>query len=411
MFRNKKISMLFSLVAAILLWAYVIGGVNPTTTQLFRNVPVQLLNEESLTANGLALSGDTEYKVDVTLSGKRADLLKFNKKDIIITASLAGCTEGENYVALKVTVPGSVTVSELKTQNILVNVEERIAVYKAVSVAYTGELEAGKEPSNPTIVPEQIEIKGAKSLVSSIAYLQAKIDYGQISEDGSVLTVAVTPVDSEGEEVQNVTLSSDTAEIAVSMLKTKSVPLTVDVTGEVAGLYEVTNIIKPEKVTIKGPADVIDGIDSLTANAIDISDITATSKIPVEIDMPEGVTLAEASSGIHVWVGIKGIESVSIEIPASNVAIEGIADGFNAYINDTDSMITIVASAKEEIIKGLVKDDFKLYVNLENIADPDNPENLVAGVYDVPIEVLYGVQLENISIAPESLQVTVTEAE
>ena len=402
MFQNKKISMLFSLVAAILLWAYVIGGVNPTTTQLFRNVPVQLLNEDSLTSNGLALSGDTEFKVDVTLSGKRADLLKFNKKDIIISANLAGCTAGENYIALKVTVPGSVTVSELKTQSILVTVEERIAVYKAVSVSYTGDLQSGEEPSNPTIAPEQIEVKGAKSLVSSVVSLQAEVDYAQISDDGSVLKVPVTPVDSEGEEVENVTLSSDTVEIAVSMLKTKSVPLTVEVRGEVPSLYEVTNIIKPEKVTIKGPAKEIDKIDSLTANPIDISDITATSKIPLEVDLPDGVMIADASSGIHVWIGIKGIDSVSIEIPVSSIAIEGIPEGCNAYINDEDSVVTLVASAKDEIIKGLVKDDFKLYVNLENQE---------AGVYDVPLEVLYDVQLESISIVPDTVQVTISEAE
>lgn len=399
MFQNKKLSMLFSLVIAILLWAYVIGGVNPPTTQLFKNIPVQLLNMDSLTANGLALSGDTQFKVDVALSGKRADLLTFDKKEIIVSANLAGCTEGDNYVALKITVPGSMTVSELKTQSILVKVEERIAVYKAVSVVYSGDLPTESEPSSPTVMPEQVEIKGAKSLVSSVAYVQAQIDYGQISEEGSIVTVAIKPVNSEGEEVKNVTLSNNTAEIAATMLKTKTVPISVDVTGEVAGIYEVTNIITPEKVTIKGPKEAVDKIQHLTARTIDISDITATSKIPLDIDLPDGVVLADASSGVHLWIGIKGIESVSFEVPAASVAIEGLSEGYTAYINS--DTVTIVASAKEEIIKGLSKEDFKLYINLE-----DKEE----GAFEVPVEVLYDVQLESISIVPEKLQVTINEA-
>ena len=43
-------------------------------------VPVQLLNVQSLTARQLAIAGDGEYTVDVVVEGRRADIAKIPAK-------------------------------------------------------------------------------------------------------------------------------------------------------------------------------------------------------------------------------------------------------------------------------------------------------------------------------------------
>jgi hypothetical protein len=49
MLKSNTANKIISVIIAILLWTYVIGMVDPTKTTTIRDVPVQLLNEDSLT--------------------------------------------------------------------------------------------------------------------------------------------------------------------------------------------------------------------------------------------------------------------------------------------------------------------------------------------------------------------------
>ena len=47
MLRNKNIVRILSLLIAVVLWAYVMGEINPETTIKFKNINVEILNQES----------------------------------------------------------------------------------------------------------------------------------------------------------------------------------------------------------------------------------------------------------------------------------------------------------------------------------------------------------------------------
>ena len=48
MLQNKKVNAIIAIVAAILVWAFVVGMVDPGVTKRFTDVPVQLINQDSL---------------------------------------------------------------------------------------------------------------------------------------------------------------------------------------------------------------------------------------------------------------------------------------------------------------------------------------------------------------------------
>ena len=64
---GRTISIIISIIIALLLWSYVIIQVNPTKEETIARVPVQLLNVQSLTVRQLAIAGDGEYTVDVVV--------------------------------------------------------------------------------------------------------------------------------------------------------------------------------------------------------------------------------------------------------------------------------------------------------------------------------------------------------
>ena len=57
MFENKKVNMAISIVVAALIWAYVIGSINPPAESRFRNIPVTLTNAEILVSRPTTKTG------------------------------------------------------------------------------------------------------------------------------------------------------------------------------------------------------------------------------------------------------------------------------------------------------------------------------------------------------------------
>ena len=87
---EPKISIIISLGIAIVLWFYVMGEVDPNVTQRFSNVPVRIENIELLEEEGLVLSSDAEYTVDISVYGRTSSLYNLRKD---IEASIDVYTE------------------------------------------------------------------------------------------------------------------------------------------------------------------------------------------------------------------------------------------------------------------------------------------------------------------------------
>ena len=55
MLKSKKFNIILALIVAIVLWAYVLGEINPTSSTVIRNVPINFTNQEALEAEGLTV--------------------------------------------------------------------------------------------------------------------------------------------------------------------------------------------------------------------------------------------------------------------------------------------------------------------------------------------------------------------
>ena len=56
MFENKSVLRIISLVAAVLLWFYVMGEVDPEKKAKINNIPVYFTNMDELAEEGLAVT-------------------------------------------------------------------------------------------------------------------------------------------------------------------------------------------------------------------------------------------------------------------------------------------------------------------------------------------------------------------
>ena len=70
MLKNNKINFVFALIAAICLWAYVLGDDSSSYGGTIRNIPVNYINAETLDEAGLVVLETPTETVNVSYSGQ-----------------------------------------------------------------------------------------------------------------------------------------------------------------------------------------------------------------------------------------------------------------------------------------------------------------------------------------------------
>ncbi|QOX64259.1 hypothetical protein FRZ06_13370 [Anoxybacterium hadale] len=400
MLNNNTFYKIISVVLALALWVYVIQTENPMQSKTISDVTVQLLNEESLTARGLALSGEAEYTVDVKVQAKKSELSSISAADLIANADLFGYSMGKNYIPVTVTAPEGVTILDIKPIKINVVIEERVEVAKPIQVNFIGQFENGIEAGQVTTQPEEILVSGAKSEVGAVSHIQADVNTVKLTADGVTVQTRAVAVNREGDVVSNVRLSSPFIDVSAKLSNVVAVPLNVEITGQVAPIYEVTGMDVPPTVKIKGSASDLANITSLTAAPIDISTVASTSKLPLDIALPEGVEFANGYEHMGVGITIKPAAIKEFTYTSDEILMEGIEGANNISI--TTPQIKVTVSGSEAVIAGLVKSDLVPYLMLD-------AESLISAAAKVQLR--YEKELGYITVDPEEVHITLNEEE
>lgn len=399
MLKSKTFNRVISIVLALVLWAYVILKDNPTKYENIPNIPVQLLNEDNLTARGLALSGVRDFSMDARVQGRRTEVSKLSNEDFTASADLLfGLNIGRNYIPVYISGPDGITiVSDQK--KIVVNIEELVSVSKPVNVSFVGKFAEGREAGRVVKQPEQVEVTGAKSEVDAVAYIKVEINTSKLKEDSVPVQAKAVAVTRSGDEVANVKLSSSYIDVTAELLRVKEVPLQVEILGQVDSIYEVMSLRTPDKVKIKGPKGLISGIEEVIAVPVDISNVVSTSQLPVEISLPAGVEMASGYETVFVDIDIKPIAKKEFIYTADEIVIEGVDGDIGLTI--TTPQITVIASGSEAVISGLKKEDLTPYLSLDATA-------LLSGT--APVLVRYDKQLGHVQVEPESVHIILNQA-
>jgi YbbR domain-containing protein len=401
MFRSNKLNLILAIVAAIAIWVYVVTFVNPTTEKTVRDIPVKLVNVEALAANGLTVSPKQAFTVDVEVRGPRSELNNLEASNITAVADMTGFPAGENVVDVLVSVPDGIELVASHLEKISVVVEELISVTKPVVLMYPEKFKEGIEPGFITMSPQEISVSGTRDMVDSIAVVGAEIDNKELSSDERTVTAGITAYDKLGAAIYGVSYSQDEIKVTARLCQTKKVPLKIKITGKPAAAREITNRDVPRTVTIRGDEYAISNINEITARDIDVKNIKDTTIFTPDLNLPEGVELADASQGLTVTVEIGGIEAKNIALTSDIIKIEGLPDDYSAYINTGNISVTIYGS-KEQILD-FKESDIKAFVNLSKA-------NLQEESYSAKVRFRHGDNISRIECEPQKVRVMIVRA-
>ena len=392
--RRKYVSILISVIIAIGLWFFVINDENPTIRMTYSDIEIDYLNEDLLQEEGLVVKdSDIPVTVKVVLQGKRTDLLAIKSSDITATADVSQCTKGDNYVDVEVHTPSSSTVSSVKPAQVRLTIESLVSRQKDVRVVFNGTAPDSTEAVCESISPEQIVVTGASSSVASVKNLRAVVNISDVGAEETTLDVSLTPVDESGNEVTDVTLSSETARITVRLYATKTVPLVVETVGTSDPELDVS-VEAPELVEISCPEDRIDEVIEVTAEPVDITGITELTEISLTPLLPEGVQLTSGKETVPAVIRVEKRPSKIFEYASEDVERVNLPDGMTAEILDDTVTLTVYG----EDLSDLTDSDFTLQLDCSGLGEEES---------QVTLTVLLSEKAEDQDITPKAPAVSV----
>lgn len=394
---------LMAIFFATLLWLVVVNIDNPEDTAVYRGISVTVTNEEIVTNKGKTyqILEDTQT-VNVTVRAKRSVLDKVVASDIVATADMKDM-QLLSLVPIAVSIKGyegQYVSASANPKNLQVKIEDTTKNTIPLTVATTGTLRDGYVLGTMVTNPEKITVRGAESLVNSIAKAVARVDVSGLSTDSN-LPADLVFYDENENVIDQTQLSNNLGEEAVSVkvqvLSTKSVPLQVGVSGEPAPGYSFTSVAsEPDSVQVIGTEEELKNLSQITIpdSAVNMEGIAEKQEIVVDITnyLPDHVQLAdETANNIVVTVMVEQDGTKTIELPQEAVEIKNLADDLKvSFENEAD--IELHFSGKQESLDVL---------DITNAVSIDMKNYKTPGSYDVPLtlDLPGGIDLlENVSV-------------
>lgn len=379
---------IIAVIFAAFLWLIVVNLDNPVSTQTFSEIPVTIINEDIILSAGDTYQVLGEEKVSVVVSATRQVRQKLTKEDIVATADIKEMDTSTGLVPIKISIPnyaGKYESAEAAPRNLQIQREKSGKKVLSLTVS-TGDSKVrdGYILGDMTVNPDKVTITGPESILDQIDRAVALIDVEGLAKD-SEETAKLGLYDISGNPISQTRLGNNLGEggitVSVEVLKIKSVPISLSVSGTPAEGYKYTGYSsEPETVQIYGEKDVVDKIEEIDVPVIDVSGASQPIQKSVNISeyLPEGVQLVdEKTANITVTAMVEEEGTRTINFMVSSIQIYNLAEGLQVSY-EPDAEIALRFSGDQKALETL---------DISNAVSVDMSAYVVPGVYDVHVDV------------------------
>ena len=317
--KSKLFSLIISVLAAMCLWVYVMTVVNPDVDLTIGNIPVTFSGAEVLREDhGLVITGDYQEFVSVHFYGKNADLktLDQHKDEIKAVIDVSKVRSTKDYtMSYDITLPSAVSASSITKMDkspasITFTVERQIRKPVEVRGDFSNvKIAEGYMLDSTSFDFDSITIEGPESVVNTVDHAAITIERSNVDKTITE-SVPITLLDKDGAQVDptQLTLSSDTIEVTMKIVKYKVVPIEVQFTeGGGAKLSDLDWDYEPKAITLSGDSTVLDGLNSIQLEPIDLSTLPSNDEtVERAILIPNEAKNVSGEETVSVRITIKG---------------------------------------------------------------------------------------------------------
>lgn len=382
MLKNNLFIKLAALISAIIIWYIIINVDNPVIKVTVKDVPVKIINSESVQNKNKVFSLENNSRVDVLLEGRRTLVSNLTDEDIVAEVDLSKVSiynTAEIKISLKDEKLDVIIYNPIRLINI--SVENKIEAPFPVTIVPVGKVIEGYAVSSARAEPSEVKVKGAESLIKKIKEIRGEINVNEMSSDVSE-DVKIIAYDEEGRPVKDnvLTLSDNVVKAKAHIGKVKTIPVKlVGLPNPVDGYSVGDMTITPNSVDIIG--ELID-MARISAIEIDYKNTelgllkteTITGTVQLEKFIPKEIKITNYVDKVSVQIPISKTQKKNFKLYASDIEIKGL-DSNNVTIVENE--VEIIVSGTKSVLEKIEKiKDLKPYILFEDISQEE---------YSIPI--------------------------
>ena len=351
------------------LWLYVSNVENPLRTYELKNIPVELINEDSLTNSKFAIVNKQQFTVDLKLEGSSSEVVKVKKEDFKIIADMSAYAlkNGENTIPVQIiNYPENINIKNNGFLGIKVNLEElvqkKFTIKSKVKVTFKEHIYEKEQ----TISPKTVTVTGGKSSVEKISEAiltgeEKDIDKNKESE------YDIKFVDSSGNEVNNIESDSKTAKLSIVVTNGKVVPINLKTTGTIPQGFILEGYeLSKNNINILGDSKNLDKIESIDTEVVDMSSLQADSEMDVKLNLPEGISVQNGENTIKVKFKVIKEESTTKNL-VCNVQYKNLNEAFS--LDSSNSTINVTLTGTQTELDKISSQNINVILDLANVKE------------------------------------------
>lgn len=350
----------------IVMWFFVIGGINPIVVRQFKDIPVKYKNEAVLERNNFLITEPKKPLVNVSIKGTRNDVYAINKNDIIAEINLdSSITAGTHRLNVNVKVPHSVEIASVSEHEILVSFDEEITKTFDVTVETKGEIKnknqvvVKKEPDDKFVM-----LTGPASYVKKVKKVLAIVDVTG-KETDEVVIAKLRAVDENEKVIEQVELSKTDTNVSIGFKNFKEVPINlVEINTASNDIMILKKNLVPKVVSIVGNTTSLEKIKEIKTKPFDLSQVKDSKVYDLTLDLPKDITLVNKDLKPVVNIDVdKKLEKV-LSVKTEDISIQGVSD--DIILQGLNDNVEVTVRGYESYISNLKPEDIKLYIDISS---------------------------------------------
>ena len=403
LFQNDKFNLVFSFFVAVLIWLAVVITVSPQTTRVIQNVKVTI-DQNVPNQFGLKVFGNTEFTVDVTVTGKKYQISNANlsAEDIQVVA-LTGDVVKPGYYTLNLkgdygTDNTSYKISSLSIKTIRVyfdtEIEKSFPIESDITVNGSSDIvEDGFSCGDINLSNSTVVISGPSAQVDKVEKVVAKLELAsKLTENMSTEVPLVMYDESGNSEFEFLTSETDNIDVTIPVLKLKELPAKVEFKNapDALSLNPLDYTVVPSKEDVYVLVSEYDTQTEYIVGSINFKELSPLSNVFTFNNESVG-----DGSKFTVTVDMKGYSHEYIRITSDKIKSTISSDSVRS-VSDLNKSIVVVG--KEEDLKNITENMITIDVDLDSVVaekgktktvpvrvNVDSPNCWVYGEYTVDV--------------------------
>ena len=324
LFDSRLFSMIISFLVSLSICIYVVSVETVESTKTFRNVPVELVGEDTLlNMRELVITDLDTPTVTLEISGPRRIVNGLEATDLLAQVDVSKLSQTA-YTSLNYSIiyPSGVDRRSLQVINrsrdsVSFMVSKLTSKSVPVQGGFEGKTDSGFIQETPIFEPSTITVSGPEVYLRNVHHAYVTFGKDQTLDSTYSVDVGYILMDATDQPCsnENITAAPDIIRATLPVLAVKEVPLYISVQGGSGAAAENTRItVEPKTLKLAGDSAVLAEINQIQLDTIDLTSFgtkfTSTYSIPV----PNGIRNLSGASEATVTIEVLGVETKLFDI-------------------------------------------------------------------------------------------------